>query len=309
MTSVQLTVAAPAPALRPLGVGDVVDRVFRLYRERPLGLFLLGAIPFVVFIVGYFALTVWLVASMLPIAGALQRNPATDPLAILNNPNFVEVIGAAFVYLIGLSIFGLAIGSIIAGGVVDAAAAAHLGQPRPMGASLGVGLRAAPRIFLTGLLAFLAVFVLQIFFSIVGAFIQNGLIGFVVFLAYVFAVSYLEASWFVAPAVATIERHGPISSLRRSWQLAGGFRWRIVGLGILLFVLFIVLSIFLIFVLTLVAASNQAAGSIAFFIVFFAMVPLWLPLFFGTMTVLYYDLRVRKEGFDLQLAAEAMPRA
>ena len=39
------------------------------------------------------------------------------------------------------------------------------------------------------------------------------------------------------------------------------------------------------------------------------MVPIWLPLFFGTMTVLYYDLRVRKEGFDLQLAAEGMPRA
>ena len=176
-------------------------------------------------------------------------------------------------------------------------------------ASLGVGLRAAPRIFLTGLLAFLAVFVVQIFFSIVGAFIENALLGFLLFLIYVFAVFYLEASWFIAPAIATIERHGPISSLRRSWQLSAGFRWRIVGLGILLFVLFIVLSIFLIFVLTIIAASNQAAGGVAAFIVFFAMVPIWLPLFFGTMTVLYYDLRVRKEGFDLQLAAEGMPRA
>ena len=301
------TAPAPAPALRPLGVGDVVDRVFRLYRDRPLGLFLLGAIPFVVFLVGYFALTVWLVAIVLPVAGTFQRT--ADPLAILNNRNFIEFIGAAFVYIIALSIFGLAIGSIIAGGVVDAAAAAHLGQTRGMGASLGVGLRAAPRIFLTGLLAFLAVFVVQIFFSIVGAFIENALLGFLLFLIYVFAVFYLEASWFIAPAIATIERHGPISSLRRSWQLSAGFRWRIVGLGVLLFVLFIVLSIFLIFVLTIIAASNQAAGGIAAFIVFFAMVPIWLPLFFGTMTVLYYDLRVRKEGFDLQLAAEGMPRA
>lgn len=303
----QAATPVPAPALRPLGIGDVVDRVFRLYRDRPLGLFLLGAIPFVVFLIGYFALSVWLLASMLPLAGTLRST--ADPLAILNNKNFVEFIGAAFLYVIVLSVFGLAIGSIIAGGVVDAAAAAHLGQPRPMGASLGVGLRAAPRIFVTGLLAFLGVLVVQIFFSIVGAFIENALVSFLVFLVYIFAVSYLEASWFIAPAVATIERHGPISSLRRSWQLAAGFRWRIVGLGVLLFVLFVVLFIFMFVVLAVIASSSQAAGGIAFFIIFFAMVPAWLPLFFGTMTVLYYDLRVRKEGFDLQLAAEAMPRA
>ena len=63
------------------------------------------------------------------------------------------------------------------------------------------------------------------------------------------------------------------------------------------------------FVIGIVAATNQSAGVIAAFIALFAAIPLWMPLFFGTMTVLYYDLRVRKEGLDLQLAAEAMPRA
>jgi len=28
----------------------------------------------------------------------------------------------------------------------------------------------------------------------------------------------------------------------------------------------------------------------------------------GTFTILYFDLRVRKEALDLQLAAEALPR-
>ena len=56
-------------------------------------------------------------------------------------------------------------------------------------------------------------------------------------------------------------------------------------------------------------ASPIFRRSLTIFIAAFAAVPLWMPLFFGTMTVLYYDLRVRKEGFDLQLAAEAMPRA
>src|SRR3989442_6540665 len=245
---------APAPALGRLVIGDVVDRFFRLSRERPLSLFLLGAIPFVVFLIAYFALSVWLVVNMLPLAGTFKRT--ADPLAILNNQNFLQFIGAAFVYVILLSLFGLAVGSIIAGGVVDAAAAAHLGQPRTLGASLGVGMRAAPRIFLTGLLAFLAVFVVQIFFSIVGAMIDNALVSFLVFLVYVFAVSYIEASWFIAPAVATIERHGPISSLRRSWQLATAFRWRIVGLGVLLFLLFIVLFLFMFCLLGTITSSS-----------------------------------------------------
>ena len=30
------TQAAPAPQLRPLGVGDIVDRVFSMYRQRAL---------------------------------------------------------------------------------------------------------------------------------------------------------------------------------------------------------------------------------------------------------------------------------
>jgi hypothetical protein len=32
------------------------------------------------------------------------------------------------------------------------------------------------------------------------------------------------------------------------------------------------------------------------------------PLIYGALVILYYDLRVRKEAFDLQLAAEALPR-
>ncbi|TMF60331.1 MAG: hypothetical protein E6I20_14370 [Chloroflexi bacterium] len=42
--------ATPAPALRPLGVGDILDRVFNLYRGRPLLFLALAAIPYFVFV-------------------------------------------------------------------------------------------------------------------------------------------------------------------------------------------------------------------------------------------------------------------
>src|ERR1700752_1064222 len=36
---------AEAPQLRPLGVGDMIDRVFRMYRQRPLLFLTLSAVP------------------------------------------------------------------------------------------------------------------------------------------------------------------------------------------------------------------------------------------------------------------------
>jgi hypothetical protein len=34
----------------------------------------------------------------------------------------------------------------------------------------------------------------------------------------------------------------------------------------------------------------------------------WAPIQWATIAVLYFDLRVRKEALDLQLATEALPR-
>src|SRR5713226_421686 len=56
--------ATPAPTLRPLGVGDVVDRVFNLYRGRPLLFLALAAIP-------YLVLFLLIGAMVLAFAGAL----------------------------------------------------------------------------------------------------------------------------------------------------------------------------------------------------------------------------------------------
>src|SRR2546430_4350877 len=36
---------AEAPQLRPLGIGDMIDRVFRMYRQRPLLFLTLSAVP------------------------------------------------------------------------------------------------------------------------------------------------------------------------------------------------------------------------------------------------------------------------
>lgn len=298
-----------AATLRPLGIGDVVDRVFGIYRARAIGLFVLGMILFVAVVIAWILLTVAFAFTGGSALGRLSTPAGADPATLLASPAFAQFIGGLFVYFIVGWLITLLIGAIFTGAVVDAAAAAHLGQDRSISQSFGIGFQSSIRIFFAGLIATIAVGVIGVVYSIISTFITNNLILFALSLAYFFVLFYVQASWFVAPVVATIERHGPISSLRRSWQLSAGFRWRIVGLFILLVVLFLVLLFLTIFVVGLIAAANQSAGAIAAVVALFAAIPLWMPLFFGTMTVLYYDLRVRKEGLDLQLAAEAMPRA
>ena len=294
-------------------MGDVIDRVFALYRARALGLFVLGEVLFIGVVVAWIILGVVFAVTMRDAFVRLGREGA-NPAALATSPALLDLFGPFL--LIGIIgwLVTLLVGAVLTGAVVDAASAAHLGKERSIASSLVVGFHASLRIFFTGLLATIAVTLVGVVFQLISTPIENALLLFLISLVYFFAIFFGELlvtsiSNGDIPVVATVEGHGPISSLRRSWQLAGGFRWRIVGLFLLLMVIFLVLLFLVLFVIGIVAATNQSAGVIAAFIALFAAIPLWMPLFFGTMTVLYYDLRVRKEGLDLQLAAEAMPRA
>jgi len=311
-----LALVQPVPAtpsggatLRPLGIGDVLDRVFAIYRSRAIGLFVLGLILFVALVIAWIVLGVVFAFVGRATFVRLSEQPTNDPVALLANPAFLELMGGLFIFVIVGWLISLLVGAVFTGAIIDAAAAAHLGQERSLSQSFVVGFQSSLRIFFAGVLVTIAVILIGVVFNVASAFVSNGIVLFLIFCVYFFVQVYVQASWFVSPVIATIERHGPVSSLRRSWQLSSGFRWRIVGLVLLLVVLFLVLFVLVVFLIGLIATANQSAGAIALFIAAFAAVPLWMPLFFGTMTVLYYDLRVRKEGFDLQLAAEAMPRA
>jgi len=117
------------------------------------------------------------------------------------------------------------------------------------------------------------------------------------------------------PAVV-LEPRSPSAALSRSWELTRGSRWRVFGLGLTLLVL---LYIPVIAITGLVAVIlPQAAGerfgpaslSTISAIAIGGVVQMFIyPLFYCVLTVTYYDLRVRKEGFDLELLASALQTA
>jgi hypothetical protein len=110
---------------------------------------------------------------------------------------------------------------------------------------------------------------------------------------------------FVIPVII-IERRDPISAIGRSWKLVTSIFWRVLGVAVILFLLSlvfqamaIVLGIFIgsIFDPFTQYAMSQALGQI----VDYGISMLLIPLFMITYTLLYFDARIRKEGYDLQM--------
>lgn len=302
-----------APLLRPLGVGDIVDRVFSVYRQRPLLFIALAAVPYLALflVIGGIVLSVGsLLAPLGPFIDSFSA--FSVPGAAAPNVVITPAIASAIATLIVVGLIGALVSvlflSVQIGSLVDAAAARYLGRETTVGASFRAGLRVAPKIIGTGLMLFFSLTVgwLILFFLLAVA--NNALLATVGILGGLVLTVFVFASWLVAPVVASIEPVGPMHAVRRSWWLSKGHRWRILGLQLLLVVLQLVLSTLISFIFVAAFISDAVVRLVLQNIVNVIATVLWAPIEWGTFTILYFDLRVRKEALDLQLAAEALPR-
>jgi hypothetical protein len=307
MRDVEATPPAPAPALKPLGVGDVLDRTFNVYKERPLLFIALSAIWYLLLVIVFVVLAIAIFASA--IATFLRQNPQSiDPATL------VGAAGSFIAFVIIGILAAILLFSAQSASLIRAGALRYLGKEANIGEAFGSGIRAAPPVFVAGVLAFLliAIFWAAAFIAagLIGAITQSGgLTALAIFLAVCAALVgtfYLTASWLVAPIVIVVEGLGPIAALSRAWGLSSGHRWRILGIQLLLALLNLVLSA-LITGLFAIGQVDPNATIIIQNVVNFASTIVWAPVQWLAFTVLYYDLRVRKEAFDLQLAAEALP--
>ena len=308
MPDVEATPPAPPPALKPLGVGDVLDRTFNVYKQRPLLFIALSAIWYLLLVIVFVVLAVAIFASA--ITTFVRQSP--------QNVDPATLIGAASSF-VAFVIIGILVAILLfsaqSASLIRAAGLRYMGKETNVGEAFGAGLRASPRVFLAGLLAFvlIALFWMAVFLvaALIGGLTQSGgitaLAIFVAVCAAIVATFYLTASWLVTPIVIVVEGLGPIAALSRSWGLSSGNRWRIIGIQFLLGLLNLVLSALLSSVFAIGGQAGQGTGLVLQQVANFASTIVWAPVEWIAFTVLYYDLRVRKEAFDLQLAAEALP--
>jgi len=303
---VDVTQPVEAPQLRPLGVGDIVDRVFALYRSKPLLYIAIAAVPYLIFILVIAGATVALAGTFAGLAAFANVLASGD---VPDDPR--EFLGA-MVTFIGFVLFVIVAAVVILStqttALVYAMSARYLGRPITLGEAFRGGLRATPRVILTGLAIFMTFVLFWAALIITMAVSQQTLVVVVAVIVGLVGSFYILASTLTAPVIATLESVGPLTAIRRSWSLAAGNRWRILGLQLLLIVLNGVISavVSAIFVTTII--GDATLRTVAQQLVNAATTILWAPVEWGTFAILYYDLRVRHEAFDLQLAAEALPR-
>jgi hypothetical protein len=111
------------------------------------------------------------------------------------------------------------------------------------------------------------------------------------------AMGILYTMWFVSVAACVVDRRWPFSALGRSAQLTKGYRWRIFGLILLMFIVSIIASVVIELLLT------PFGNIIVSFLASLAWSAIWGAFYAIVVAVSYHDLRVAKEGMDIEQIA------
>jgi len=111
------------------------------------------------------------------------------------------------------------------------------------------------------------------------------------------AVAILYTMWFVAVAACVVERRGPFAAMGRSNQLTKGHRWKIFGLLILLILVSVLAALLIGLILT------PLGSTILTFIVNVVWSAISGAYYATAVAVSYHDLRVAKEGVDIEQIA------
>jgi hypothetical protein len=134
----------------------------------------------------------------------------------------------------------------------------------------------------------------------------RGMAVMVGFLALFFPGIYVLLRTFAIIPVVVLEERSAGESFRRSWDLAKGEVWKVFVTLLLAWLIFFVLYLLLAMIAGMLASRNERASSLIVAI----LLALVYPITGVVTTLLYYDIRVRREGFDLELLArEAAPVA
>ena len=285
-------------ALRPMSTAQVLDRTFQLYRRN-----------FVLF------------AGIAALPPALKL--AMDLLTLLIGSTNRAGMAAAS----GLGVLLLAI-AYLCGAVLASAASTyavslvHLERPATIGGSYStigpyfwrlLGIAFAIALMLGGIGIIIVIpFVLSAATGSSAGFSAGfGVLGFLAAIVGVFLMVHLYARFSLATAACVVEKLGVSDSIARSRTLTKGASGRIWLVLILTLVLTYALALALMIPGgVMMAMGKQGAGLIAGTVVFylgqFLATLLAAPILTISLVLIYYDLRVRKEAFDLQLMMESV---
>lgn len=106
-----------------------------------------------------------------------------------------------------------------------------------------------------------------------------------------------------SPALVLENQPSAGAAMRRSWILSRGFRGKLLGAYLVAFLILMIppIAITVLAAMFGLSGATASAQSTVVRIVASALQVLVYPILYVITTVLYYDMRVRKEGFDIEM--------
>lgn len=287
-----------AIAFRPRSASELVDAAFQILRGQFGSFALLTAIATIPSLI-------LSIASAWTMPSGVSAGDPTAARAIFA-PARLAVIGP--IGLIAFLWMMVAFGALVA-----ASSDAYLGRPVDPASAFQRAFARTGKLIGGHLLAYLAFFAPIILVAVgialaiptVGALGARaaivGLVGLVGVPGALVWMFVAVARYFTITAVLTLEDGGATAALGRSSQLSKGSRGRVLGVALLVFVITFVVAMVASVVAVALPGGPQVAGAITYLL----YIPLY-PLFTCAMTAVYYDLRIRKEGYDIELMAQEL---
>jgi hypothetical protein len=267
----------PPIEIRPRRATELVDASFQLLRRYYPQLVTVSAI----------AMTPGVVMRI------LMRDEMSNPQVMTANPGALFAVGLVAVLCVTVcdAVLTIAVSDGYLTGEVD------------LGRAFGTGMRKLIAVFAAsffrGLLVGLAVLAVGVAAAIVAALKMPLLFGLVVPLA-VWIIIYVLLRTFAIIPVVVLENIGANTAMTRTLQLSRNSAAHIFfSLGLAFFLYFIFSGIISALGVTLLTPAT--AGIIGAVLI----IPIY-PLLTVVSTMLYYDLRIRKEGFDLEIMSREL---
>lgn len=304
--------SSTTPTLRPLGVADILDQAIRIYRQ--------NFVPLVE-IVAVVAIPVLLVQVIgtgltMPWTNNFSSPPVADTFS---NP-------AILFSTQGLAALLAAIGTIFEiGALSHFVSERYLDRPATFRSAYGKAFHRWLALVLAAILfglaaaaifgVFIAVFFAAAMLSTTGggnsaAAAAVGLATIclcVLFIPAIVGFLYLSVRWMFFVQAIVLENFNSTGGLGRSWKLVKGYFWRTLGFYLVLTILVAAFTTgpVLLFQIGAFLLPSPALGIIIAAIAQTLLRIIITPIQYGALTVYYYDLRVRKEGLDLQMQLNA----
>jgi hypothetical protein len=324
----------------PLSTGDLMDRVFLFLRARFAVLMLTAGVILVpigalsALLTGNFMTGYWELLQFSVTPGSVSESELVDLFSNAATA-FAGLLLFGFLTMLGANIITLATVYHVErflqseASTLGAGLRAALRRFWPMLGmqivqALVIGLATLVILLVIGIILFLVIVVfgllsagtfdadmgaLGIFLAIMV--VIAVVVGYVAFIILAFApTAYFSARWVAAAPAIMLERLGPVAALRRSWGLTQGNIWRCIG-----FVLLLTLFSSLVIGLPLAVAQQIAVILVPSQITLIAMIStiggylasiLYRPIYATGVAMLYYDLRVRREAYDVALRVTAL---